>query len=229
MGTNLPDNFADGQELEASELNKMLVARSNSMLPIDDTTRNETDLAGGLGSATKRYTEAHIDNLKIDGNTISSTDTDGDITITPDGDGNINLTTVAGRTKITRLISTGYGSESTKSVNRSSEGTTTDSTTTQATKDIFVNLTANFENNSGGGNTVFGDCSVTIQSDGNSTPTTTIGYIRIFSTGRTSNYSCGFFVPKGNYYKVSVTVLVTSADGATLTTTATWRAIEIGA
>jgi hypothetical protein len=113
MGTNLPDNFADGQELEASELNKMLVARTNSMLPIDNTTRNETDLAGGLGSATKRYTEAHIDNIKIDGNTMSSTDTDGDINLTPNG---------AGRVKISKLLGA-YGSTVTITTSDSTGGT----------------------------------------------------------------------------------------------------------
>jgi hypothetical protein len=76
MGTNLPDNFADGQELEASELNKMLVARSNTMNPIDDTTRNETDLAGALGSPTYRYTEGYINDIyseKITSKTLLNT------------------------------------------------------------------------------------------------------------------------------------------------------------
>jgi hypothetical protein len=52
-----------------------------------------------LGELTKKWKDfylsgvANIANIKIDGNTISSTDTDGDINITPDGDGDINLTT----------------------------------------------------------------------------------------------------------------------------------------
>jgi len=60
MGTNLPDNFSNGTELEASDLNKMLTARTNSMLPIDDTTRNNTDQAGALGSATYAYTDIYM-------------------------------------------------------------------------------------------------------------------------------------------------------------------------
>jgi len=34
-----------------------------------------------------------VDNIRIDGNTISSTDTDGDITLTPNGDGNVGIGT----------------------------------------------------------------------------------------------------------------------------------------
>ena len=36
-------------------------------------------------------TEAQIDNIKIDGNTVSSTDTNGNITLTPNGTGEVNL------------------------------------------------------------------------------------------------------------------------------------------
>lgn len=37
-------------------------------------------------------TQINVDNLRLDGNTISSTDTNGNITIQPDGTGNINTT-----------------------------------------------------------------------------------------------------------------------------------------
>jgi hypothetical protein len=77
MGTNLPDSFATGQILEATDLNKMNDARTNDVVPIDNTTRNNTDQAGALGSATYRYTEAHIDNVKIDGSTVVSADGNG--------------------------------------------------------------------------------------------------------------------------------------------------------
>jgi hypothetical protein len=32
-----------------------------------------------------------VDNLKLDGNTLSSTDTDGDINLTPDGNGVVKI------------------------------------------------------------------------------------------------------------------------------------------
>ena len=43
----------------------------------------------GLGKANFVFKDLHIDNLKIDGNVISSIDTDGDITLTPNGAGNV--------------------------------------------------------------------------------------------------------------------------------------------
>jgi hypothetical protein len=47
----------------------------------------------GVATALKLGTQsASVDNIKIDGNTISSTDTDGDINITPNGTGSVNVT-----------------------------------------------------------------------------------------------------------------------------------------
>lgn len=36
-------------------------------------------------------TDLRVDNLQIDGNSITSTNTDGDISVTPNGTGNVNL------------------------------------------------------------------------------------------------------------------------------------------
>lgn len=53
---------------------------------------SKVDIAGGeidavtLGTNSP-VTEAQIDNINIDGNTISTTDTDGDLILSPDGDG----------------------------------------------------------------------------------------------------------------------------------------------
>ena len=44
-----------------------------------------------LGSSSFKFAAAFVDNLKLDGNTLSSTDTDGDINITPDGGGRVHL------------------------------------------------------------------------------------------------------------------------------------------
>ena len=47
----------------------------------------------GVATALKVGTQsASVDNIKIDGNTISSIDADGDINITPDGNGTVNIT-----------------------------------------------------------------------------------------------------------------------------------------
>ena len=72
--TDIPVPFVDGQELEADDLNKMRSARTGDIKPIDDTTSEYTDNAGALGSATYRYTEAHIGDLTIENNTITSSD-----------------------------------------------------------------------------------------------------------------------------------------------------------
>ena len=47
----------------------------------------------GVATALKVGTQSvSVDNIKLDGNTISSTDTDGDINITPNGTGSVNVT-----------------------------------------------------------------------------------------------------------------------------------------
>ena len=44
-----------------------------------------------LGGDSSKFGAAFVDNLKLDGNTLSSTNTDGDINITPDGGGRVHL------------------------------------------------------------------------------------------------------------------------------------------
>ena len=50
-----------------------------------------TTLAGGLGTTLLKWGHLYVDNILVDGNTISSLDTNGDINITPDGTGVINM------------------------------------------------------------------------------------------------------------------------------------------
>jgi len=47
-----------------------------------------------------------VDNIRIDGNTISSTDTDGDITLVPNGDGNVLIGTALSVDSTSGLVST---------------------------------------------------------------------------------------------------------------------------
>ena len=51
------------------------------------TTRLEHDANQALSATTGTFTQLNSDNIRIDGNTISSTDTNGDITLDPDGTG----------------------------------------------------------------------------------------------------------------------------------------------
>lgn len=51
---------------------------------------------GGSSASTAVFTQLDVDNIRIDGNTISSTNTDGNISLTPNGSGGVitaNLTT----------------------------------------------------------------------------------------------------------------------------------------
>ena len=50
-----------------------------------------TASSGVIVDSSKKVDEWNVDNLKLDGNTITSTDTNGDITITPNGTGDIVL------------------------------------------------------------------------------------------------------------------------------------------
>lgn len=60
---------------------------------------NSTDVTAGTLTASKavvvgtdsKINEWKVDNIKIDGNTISSTDTNGNIILSPNGTGNVNL------------------------------------------------------------------------------------------------------------------------------------------
>ena len=53
------------------------------------TTRLEHDANQALSATTGTFTQLNSDNIRIDGNTISSTDTNGDITLDPNGTGRV--------------------------------------------------------------------------------------------------------------------------------------------
>ena len=153
---DIPVDFIDGQELEADDLNKIIATRTGDIKPIDDTTREYTDNAGALGSATYRYTEAHIDNIEIDGNTISSTTGDveitsaGDINLTPNGTGAVIIgnrptdeigatlvVSISGYTKTYYQASTGWYVLELKGAGGSNTGTPGDASDGGYLKDIF--------------------------------------------------------------------------------------------
>jgi hypothetical protein len=63
---------------------------------IDSLVADTADINGGsvdgvtIGT-NSAVTDLRVDNIKVDGNTISSTDTNGNITLTPNGTGEVNL------------------------------------------------------------------------------------------------------------------------------------------
>jgi hypothetical protein len=75
------------------------IADSTGVVTIASSVLTTTDINGGsvdgvtLGT-NSAVTEAQIDNININGNTISSTDTDGNVTITPDGTGSVAITKI---------------------------------------------------------------------------------------------------------------------------------------
>ena len=57
--------------------------------------RLEHDANSALAATTGTFTQLNTDNIRIDGNTISSTDTNGDITLDPNGTGDVVVKTAA--------------------------------------------------------------------------------------------------------------------------------------
>ena len=55
------------------------------------TLRPATDASIGLGTSSIKFANLFVDNIKIDGNTITSENTNGDINITPNGSGVVNI------------------------------------------------------------------------------------------------------------------------------------------
>jgi hypothetical protein len=58
---------------------------SGALIQGSSVTIDDSDVMGGI-------TQLNVDNIRIDGNTISSTDTNGDVVLAPDGDGTVSIT-----------------------------------------------------------------------------------------------------------------------------------------
>tara|TARA_Y100001972_G_scaffold59364_1_gene72689 strand:- start:585 stop:2060 length:1476 start_codon:yes stop_codon:yes gene_type:complete len=96
-----------GTKIKDTYGNVLQVANSNN--GVDGTLRTVDD-GKGDASALKISTGAiQVDNIKVDGNTISSTDTDGNISLTPNGSGSVAVPSLelghASDTTITRASS----------------------------------------------------------------------------------------------------------------------------
>ena len=85
---------ADGDTSISSSIDDLLVfksAGSNWLLASASVGLVPTGGSYPLGSSSNPWSVLHVDNISVDGNTISSTNTDGDINITPDGAGRVHL------------------------------------------------------------------------------------------------------------------------------------------
>lgn len=60
-------------------------ATTGALIQGSGVTLDDSNVIGGI-------TQINVDNLRLDGNTISSTDTNGDIVLAPDGSGTISVT-----------------------------------------------------------------------------------------------------------------------------------------
>ena len=67
------------------------IAGSDELKLAANSLRPASNAGLTLGTSSLKFGAAFVDNLKLDGNALSSTNTDGDINITPDGAGRVHL------------------------------------------------------------------------------------------------------------------------------------------
>ena len=72
---------------------KDLLQVSNSNAGVDATLRTVDDGEGTASALSISSAAIQVDNIKIDGNTITSEDTNGNITLTPNGTGDVEVST----------------------------------------------------------------------------------------------------------------------------------------
>jgi hypothetical protein len=71
--------------------NQLWYDTANNILKIRNEDNDAFISLFTLDQSADAVTQIDVDNIRIDGNTISSTDTNGDITLTPNGTGEVNL------------------------------------------------------------------------------------------------------------------------------------------
>ena len=67
------------------------VGGNDEMVLSTSALRPGSDTSIGLGTSSIKFANLYVDNIKVDGNTISSEDTNGDINLTPNGSGQVVL------------------------------------------------------------------------------------------------------------------------------------------
>jgi hypothetical protein len=85
------DNLRQYDSTAANNADVGGVDTSEGMLPskVNDAIRELMSHLADFQSGTEKVDAVAVDNLKLDGNTLSSTDTNGDITLDPNGTGNV--------------------------------------------------------------------------------------------------------------------------------------------
>lgn len=74
------------------------VIRSTGETTINDFNSNSVSITGGTISG---ITQMDVDNVRVDGNTISTTNTNGDLNLTPNGTGTVNIANASITTSLT--------------------------------------------------------------------------------------------------------------------------------
>jgi len=91
----MPNNILADYDSTTADNNTDIggISIAEGMLPsaVNNSIRELTKQLGAMADGTDALTALSVDNLKLDGNTLSSTDTNGNITLDPDGTGGINL------------------------------------------------------------------------------------------------------------------------------------------
>lgn len=82
-----------GQTVNSTYKDLLQVSNSNS--GVDGTLRSVSDGEGTASALQLSSGAAAVDNLKLDGNTLSSTDTNGHIVLDPNGSGTVDIDAVA--------------------------------------------------------------------------------------------------------------------------------------
>ena len=104
-GGNLSVTASAGQiDLSASSTLDLVTSAGNSNITLTphgsgEVDISKVDIAGGEIDAVtigtnSACTDLRVDNIKVDGNTVSSTDTNGNIALTPNGTGEVDISKV---------------------------------------------------------------------------------------------------------------------------------------
>jgi len=119
---------------------------SNTQLVNDSVTVGTTEIVLGTAeTALSGLTQINIDNLRLDGNTISSTNIDGDVVISPNGAGVINAST-------SRITNVSTPTAATDAANKQYVDDTAQGLRTLPSAEAFSdsNLSANYDNGTDG-------------------------------------------------------------------------------
>ena len=101
----MPNNILADYDSTSADLNTDIggISIAEGMLPsaVNNSIRELTKQLGAMADGTDALTALSVDNLKLDGNTIVSTDTNGNITLDPNGTGNVTVVGTLAATAVT--------------------------------------------------------------------------------------------------------------------------------